>query len=103
MVLTTSMEYDCKAHAMNVSTAFLYAGLKNLVYVEQAPDFKVKDKDGGKLVMQLEKNLYRASTSIKASSTIRPAKRVVVFFVSVCGSCVSQLTISVVDIGTEAF
>ena len=43
---------------MDVSTAYLYAGILELVFVEQPPGFEVKDKDGGELVMQLEKSLY---------------------------------------------
>ena len=44
-------------HQMDVSTAFLYADIQELVFVEQPPGFEVKDKDGGALVMQLEKCL----------------------------------------------
>ena len=45
-------------HQMNVSTAFLYADIQELVFVERPRGFEVKDKDGGELVMQLEKSLY---------------------------------------------
>ena len=41
---------------MDVSTAFLYAGIQEKVFVKQAPGFEVKDKDGGEVVMQLEKS-----------------------------------------------
>ena len=40
-------------HQMDVLTAFLYAHIRELVFVEQPPGFEVKDKDGGELVMQL--------------------------------------------------
>ena len=42
---------------MDVSTAVLYADVQEKVFVEQAPGFVVKDKDGGELVMQQEKSL----------------------------------------------
>ena len=45
-------------HQMEVSTAFLYANIQELLFVEQLPGFEVKDKDGGELVMQLEMSLY---------------------------------------------
>ena len=48
---------------MDVSTAFLYADIQEKVFVEQAPGFVVKDKDGGELVMQLEKSLYGLAQS----------------------------------------
>ena len=50
-------------HQMDVSTAFLYADIQELVFVEQPPGFDVKDKDGGELVMQLEKGLYGLAQS----------------------------------------
>jgi len=48
---------------MDVSTAFLYADIQEKVFVEQAPGFEVKNKDGGDLVMQLEKSLYGLAQS----------------------------------------
>ena len=38
--------------------AFLYEDIQAKVFVEQPPGFEAKDKDGGDLVMQLEKSLY---------------------------------------------
>ena len=43
---------------MDVSTAFLYADIQEQVLVEQPPGFEVKDRDGGDMVMQVEKSLY---------------------------------------------
>ena len=48
---------------MDVSTAFLYADIQEKVLMEQAPGFVVKDKDGGEIVMQLEKSLYGLAQS----------------------------------------
>ena len=50
-------------HQMDVSTAFLYADIQEFVFVKQRPGFEVKDKNGGELVMQLEKNLYGLAQS----------------------------------------
>ena len=59
-----TVEYDLDMDHMDVSTAFLYADIQEKVFVEQAPGFVVKDKDGGELVMQLEKNLYGLAQSL---------------------------------------
>ena len=53
-----TVEYDLDMDHMDVSTAVLYADIHEKAFVEQAPGFVVKDKDGGELVMQLEKSLY---------------------------------------------
>ena len=50
-------------HQIDVSTVFLYADIQELVFVEQPPSFEVNDKDGGELVMQLEKGLYGLARS----------------------------------------
>ena len=54
------MHFDLLLHQMDVSTAFLYADIPKLVFVEQPPGVEVKQKKGGELliVMQLEKSLY---------------------------------------------
>ena len=57
------MHFGLLLHQMDVSTAFLYADIKELVFVEQPPGFEVQDKDGGALVMQLEKSLYGLAQS----------------------------------------
>ena len=57
------VEYDLHMDHMDVSTAFLYANIQEKVFVEQAPGFVVKDKDGGELVMQLENCLLYTSPS----------------------------------------
>ena len=58
-----TVEYDLDMDHMDVSTVFLYADVQEKVFVEQAPGFVVKDKDGGELVMQLEKSLYGLAQS----------------------------------------
>ena len=59
---------------MDVSTSFLYGDIQELVFVEQAPGFEVKDKDGGELVMQIEKSLYGLAQSPRNwFNTIYPA------------------------------
>ena len=58
------VEYDLDTDHMDVSTAFLYADIQEKMFVEQAPGFVVKDKDGGQLVMQLEKSLYGLAQSL---------------------------------------
>ena len=55
--MAISVEYGLDMDHMDVSTALLYAVIQEKVFVEQAPGFVVKDKDGGELVMQLEKSL----------------------------------------------
>ena len=57
-IFVATVEYDLNMDHMDVSTAFLYADIQEKVFVEQAPGFVVKDKDGGELVMQLETSLY---------------------------------------------
>ena len=52
-----TVEYDLDMDHMDVSTVVLYADIQEKVFVEQAPGFVVKGKDGGELVMQLEKSL----------------------------------------------
>ena len=59
-----TVEYDLDMDHMDVSTAFLYADIQEKVFVEQAPGFVVKDKDGGQLVIQLEKSLYGLAQSL---------------------------------------
>ena len=58
-----TVEYDLEMDHKDESTAFLYADIQEEVFVEQAPGFVVKDKDGGELVMQLEKSLYGLAQS----------------------------------------
>ena len=58
-----TVKYDWDMDHMDVSTAFLYADIHEKLFVEQAPGFVVKDKDGGELVMQLEKSLYGLAQS----------------------------------------
>ena len=52
-----TVEYDLDMDHMDGSTAFLYADIQAKVFLEQALGFAVKDKDGGDLVVQLEKSL----------------------------------------------
>ena len=61
--MAITVEYDVDVDHMDVSTAFLYTDIQEKVFVEQAPGFVVKDKDGGELVMQLEKSLYGLAKS----------------------------------------
>ena len=58
IICCIAMHFGLLLHQKDVSTAFLYADIQELVFVEQPPGFEVKDKDGGELVMQLEKSLY---------------------------------------------
>ena len=55
--MAITVDYDLDMDHMDVSTAFLYADIQEKGFVEQPPGFVVKDKDGGELVMQLEKSL----------------------------------------------
>ncbi|CAB1113505.1 unnamed protein product [Ectocarpus sp. CCAP 1310/34] len=48
---------------MDLSTAFLCADILENVLVEQPPGFEVNGKDGGDLVMQLQKSLYGLAQS----------------------------------------
>ena len=45
-------------HQMDVSTAFLYADIQEVVFIEQPPGFEVKDKDESERLMQLETSVY---------------------------------------------
>ena len=74
IICCIAVHFGLLLHQMNVSTAFLYADIQELVFVEQPPDFEVKDKDGGELLMQLEKSLYGwAQSSGNRFNTIDPA------------------------------
>ena len=56
MMACIVVHFGLKWDHMDVSTAFLYADILEKVFVEQPPGFEAKDKDGGDLVMQLEKS-----------------------------------------------
>ena len=58
MVLAIAAELDLEVVQPDVKTAFLYADLGEEVFVAQPPGYETKDKDGGPLVMRLEKRLY---------------------------------------------
>ena len=57
IICCIAVHFGLLLHQMDVSTAFLYADIQEFVFVEQPPGFEVKDKDGGELVMQLEKSV----------------------------------------------
>ncbi|CAB1118025.1 unnamed protein product [Ectocarpus sp. CCAP 1310/34] len=57
------VQFNLELDQMDLSTAFLYADILENVFVEQPPGFEVKDKDGGDLVMQLQKSLYGLAQS----------------------------------------
>ncbi|CAB1109507.1 unnamed protein product [Ectocarpus sp. CCAP 1310/34] len=59
MLACIAEQFNLQLDQMDVSTAFPYADILENVFVEQPPGFEVKDKDGGDLVMQLQKSLYR--------------------------------------------
>ena len=63
MVACITVEFNLIFDQMDVSTAFLYASIQEQVFVEQPPGFEVKNKDGGDMVMQLEKSLCRLAQS----------------------------------------
>ena len=65
ILVAITVEYDLDTDHMDVSTAFLYADIQEKVFVEQAPGFVVKDKDGAELVMQLENGLYGLAQSLR--------------------------------------
>eukprot|EP00903_Cladosiphon_okamuranus_P015234 g14080.t1 len=48
---------------LDVSTAFLYADIQELVFVEQPPGFEVTDEEGRKLVNKVNKSLYGLAQS----------------------------------------
>ena len=58
IICCMAVHFGLLLHQMDVSTPFLYTDFQELVFVEQPPGFELKDKDGGELVMQLEKSLY---------------------------------------------
>ena len=63
IICCIAVHFGLLLHQMDVSTAFLHADIQELVFVEQPPGFEVKDRDGGELVMQLEKSLYGLAQS----------------------------------------
>ncbi|CAB1109543.1 unnamed protein product [Ectocarpus sp. CCAP 1310/34] len=63
MLACIAVQFNLELDQMDVSTAFLYADILENVFVEQPPGFEVKDKDGGDLVMQLQKSLYGLAQS----------------------------------------
>ena len=58
IIFCIAVNFGLLLHQVDVSTAFLYADIQVLVFVEEPPGFEGKGKDGGELVMQLEKSLY---------------------------------------------
>ena len=58
IICCMAVHFGLLLHQMDVSTAFQYADIWKLVFVEHPPGLEVKDKDGGALVMQLGKSLY---------------------------------------------
>ncbi|CAB1105086.1 unnamed protein product [Ectocarpus sp. CCAP 1310/34] len=63
MLACIAVQFNLELDQMDVSTASLYADILENVFVEQPPGFEVKDKDGGDLVMQLQKSLYGLAQS----------------------------------------
>ncbi|CAN0307452.1 unnamed protein product, partial [Pylaiella littoralis] len=63
MVLAIAVEMDWEVIQLDVKTAFLYADIEEEVFVAQPPGYETKDKDGGPLVMRLEKSLYGLAQS----------------------------------------
>ena len=45
IICCIAVRFGLPVHQMNVPTAFLYADIQELVFVEQRPGFEVKDKD----------------------------------------------------------
>ena len=69
MIACIVVHFGLKWDHMDVSTAFLYADIVEKVFVEQPPGFEAKDKDGGDLVMQLEKSLYGLAQALGTGFT----------------------------------
>ena len=63
MVACITVEFNLIFDQIDVSNAFLYADIQEEVFVEQPPGFEVKNKDGGDMVMPLEKSLYGLAQS----------------------------------------
>ena len=63
MVACITVEFNLIFNQIDVSTAFLYADIQEQVFDEQPPGFEVKDKDGGDMVIQMEKSLYGLAQS----------------------------------------
>ena len=83
MVLAIAAELDLEVDQLGVKTAFLYADLEEEVFVAQTPGYETKDKDGGPLVMRLEKSLYGLAQSPgNWFHTIDPVLKVICFIPS---------------------
>lgn len=63
MVLAIVAELDWEVVQLDVKTAFSYADIEEEVFVAQPPGYETEDKDGGPLVMRLEKSLYGLAQS----------------------------------------
>ena len=63
MVSCINVEFNLILDQMDVSTAFLYADIQEQGFVEQPPDFEVKDDERGDMVIQLKKSLYGLAQS----------------------------------------
>ena len=63
MVLAIAAELNLEVGQLDVKTAFLYADIKEEVYVKTAPGFETTKKDGVQLVMKLGKSLYGLAQS----------------------------------------
>ena len=59
IICCIAVHFGLLLHQMDVSTS----DIQELVFVEQPPGFEVKDKNGGELVMQLEKSPYGLAQS----------------------------------------
>ena len=63
IICCIAVNFGLLVHQMDFSTAFLYAGIQELVFVEQPLGFEIKNKDKGELVMQPKKSLYGLAQS----------------------------------------
>ena len=61
--LALAAEHNWEVQQLDVKTVFLYAPIKKKVFVAEPSGFETKDKDGGPLVMQLDKSLYGLAQS----------------------------------------
>lgn len=89
MVLAIAVEMDWEVIQLDVKTAFLYADIEEEVFVAQPPGYETKDKDGGPLVMRLEKSLYGLAQSPgNWFHTIDPVLKIIGFVPLKSDTCV---------------
>ena len=89
MVLAIAAELDLEVVQLDTKIAFRYADIEKEVSVAQPPGYETEEKDGGPLVMRLEKSLYGLTQSPgNRFNTIDPVRKVIGFIPPTFDTCI---------------